>query len=63
VHPDHPLGQALARMGQTQQTALPVVSRANVRELLGIVTLTDVLAAYGVERADQLPSTELEGDD
>jgi CBS domain-containing protein len=27
---------------------LPVVSRANVHELVGIVTLADVLDAYGV---------------
>jgi CBS domain-containing protein len=53
---DQPLGQALARMGETRHTVLPVVSRANVRILLGIVTLPDVLNAYGVERPDQLPS-------
>jgi CIC family chloride channel protein len=56
VHVDQPLGQALARMGETRHTVLPVVSRANVRILLGIVTLPDVLKAYGVERPDQLPS-------
>ena len=49
LHPDQPLGQALARMGETQHSVLPVVSRANVHELLGIVTLPDVLRAYGVE--------------
>ena len=29
---------------------LPVVSRADVRQVIGIVTLRDVLAAYGVGR-------------
>ena len=48
MHPDHPLGLALARMGATHHTVLPVVSRANVRVMLGIVTLADILNAYGV---------------
>jgi CBS domain-containing protein len=30
---------------------LPVVSRANVHELVGIVTLQDVLDAYGVSHS------------
>ena len=50
VHADHPLGLALNRMGVTNQTVLPVVSRANARVLLGIVTLPDVLRAYGVDQ-------------
>ena len=58
VHVDQPLSQVLTRMGQSGHTLLPVVSRANVRELLGIVTLADVLRAYGVERLDQLDDTE-----
>jgi chloride channel protein, CIC family len=51
VHPDHTLGLALERMGTTKLHVLPVVSRANVRQLLGIVVLEDVLEAYGVGRA------------
>jgi CIC family chloride channel protein len=54
VHGDQPLGQALARMGETGHTVLPVVSRANARILLAIVTLDDVLRAYGVEHVDQV---------
>lgn len=50
VHEDQPLGQALARMGDTGHNVLPVVSRTNARALVGVVTLTDVLKAYGVER-------------
>jgi CIC family chloride channel protein len=63
VHGDQPLGQALARMGETHRTVLPVVSRASVRTLVGLVTLPDILAAYGVDRADQLTQAELEHDD
>jgi CIC family chloride channel protein len=54
VHADHPLSLALNRMGESNHTVLPVVSRANVRTLLGVVTLPDVLRAYGVE-ADRQP--------
>jgi len=48
VHPDHPLNVALERLGASKLEILPVVSRANVRELKGIVTLEDVLSLYGV---------------
>jgi len=48
VHPDHTLSLALERMGTTKLHVLPVVSRADVRQLLGIVVLADVLEAYGV---------------
>jgi CIC family chloride channel protein len=48
VHPDHPLNVALERMGASHLGILPVVSRANVCQLEGIVTLQDVLALYGV---------------
>ena len=48
AHSDHVLGVALERMGAAGLDVLPVVSRANVRELLGVITLAEVLAAYGV---------------
>jgi CIC family chloride channel protein len=48
LHLDHPLSLALERMGAFQVNALPVVNRANVHKLEGIVTLKDVLALYGV---------------
>jgi CIC family chloride channel protein len=48
VHGDHSLHLALDRMGASQLDLLPVVSRANVHHLQGIVTLQDVLALYGV---------------
>jgi CIC family chloride channel protein len=49
LHTDHSLEVALARMGETHTDLLPVVSRANVHELLGIVRLQDVLRSYGLE--------------
>jgi CIC family chloride channel protein len=48
LHVDHSLSLALERMGACQINAMPVVSRANIHKLEGIVTLKDVLALYGV---------------
>ncbi len=48
VHADHSLHFALERMGAAQLDTLPVVSRADVHKLEGIVTLQDVLDSYGV---------------
>jgi CIC family chloride channel protein len=48
VHGDHSLHLALDRMGACRLDLLPVVSRANVHHLQGVVTLRDVLALYGV---------------
>jgi CIC family chloride channel protein len=47
LHLDHTLAVALERMGSTRLDVLPVVSRADVHKLEGIVTLTDVLSFYG----------------
>ena len=48
VHADQGLDLALERMGENQIEILPVVSRADVHKLEGIVTLHDVLDSYGV---------------
>ena len=50
IHPDHSLSLALERMGTSGLNVLPVVSRANVRRLIGIITLDDILNAYGVAK-------------
>lgn len=54
VHADHPLYVALERMGMAKLDVLPVVSRADIHELLGIVVLPDVLNAFGVEGPDSV---------
>src|SRR4051812_3315985 len=54
VHNDQPLSRALARMRDNGHRVLPVVSRANARIMLGVVTLPDILKAYGVENAEDL---------
>jgi len=48
VHADQGLHLALERLGNNQLDLLPVVSRANAHQLLGVVTLRDVLQSYGV---------------
>ena len=48
VHSDQGLDMALERMGANKIDVLPVVDRANVHKLEGIVTLRDVLEFYGV---------------
>jgi chloride channel protein, CIC family len=58
LHPDHGLGVALERMGALRYNVLPVVSRANVRSLLGVVTLEDILAAYGVTGGGPYPGAQ-----
>jgi CIC family chloride channel protein len=49
VHPDENLEQALDRFGVRDQRRIPVVSRANPHELVGILHAWDVLNAYRAE--------------
>ncbi|MGB9489310.1 MAG: chloride channel protein [Terriglobales bacterium] len=53
VHSDQGLDLALERMGAHQIEVLPVVSRADIHKLEGVVTLHDVLDAYGVSARDR----------
>ena len=49
VHADHALHLALERMSSAHVDILPVVNRANVHKLEGVVTLKDVLDSYGID--------------
>jgi CBS domain-containing protein len=42
-------------MGAIRLNVLPVVSRENLRQLIGIVALNDVLDAYGVAKPADEP--------
>jgi CIC family chloride channel protein len=53
LHADHTFDIALQRMGATRLDVLPVVSRANLREMLGVVRLQDVLEAYGLNQKSE----------
>jgi len=48
AHSDHQVSYVLDRMRGEGIDALPVVSRADVHELQGVVTLARILASYGI---------------
>jgi CBS domain-containing protein len=50
VHTDHALHLALERMSKYHLDVLPVIHRADIHKLEGVVTLPDVLDAYGIDR-------------
>lgn len=52
VHPDHPIELAMQRMGEAGWSSLPVVDRADVSKLRGLITIADVLRAYGPRASD-----------
>jgi len=51
IHVDHTLDRALHKIAESGLPVLPVVSRANVRDLKGTISLDDILAAYRVNKA------------
>jgi CBS domain-containing protein len=55
VHPDESLSIALERMGAAGVDALPVVSRADIRRVLGVITMPEVLRAYGLQSVRYAP--------
>jgi len=50
VHEDQPLHLALERMGAANLDVLPVVSRANVHHMVGVIVLPSILDLYGLGR-------------
>jgi CIC family chloride channel protein len=48
VHPDHPIELALERMGMANLSVLPVLDRANVHLVRGIVHGDEILRSYGI---------------
>jgi CIC family chloride channel protein len=48
VHVDHPVSYALERMREGGVDVLPVVSRASIHEIGGVIGLREILEAYGV---------------
>lgn len=48
VHPDHSLDRALRKLGERDVRMLPVVSREDPSELLGVITLSDIMRAYRI---------------
>ena len=52
LHADHSLDVALRKLAGTGWDVLPVVSRDNVRQWKGTISLQDILAAYGIAHSD-----------
>jgi len=50
LHPDHTLDTAMHKIAESGLPVLPVVSRGNVRDVSGTISLDDILAAYRVNR-------------
>ncbi len=48
LHMDHPVDMALRRMAHSKLNVLPVVGRADIRDLKAVVSLQEILQAYGV---------------
>lgn len=48
VYADHPLSYALEQMRDNGIDVVPVVSRANIRQMNGVVTLGGILSTYGI---------------
>jgi CIC family chloride channel protein len=55
VHMDHALHLALERMSKYHLDVLPVIHRADIHKLEGVVTLRDLLDAYGFTNAGPEP--------
>jgi CBS domain-containing protein len=53
VHADHGLDVALRRMGEVHVDVMPVVRRDDIQQIIGVVTLPEILRAYGVDRPPQ----------
>ncbi|MCE2453882.1 MAG: CBS domain-containing protein, partial [Nitrospinae bacterium] len=47
AHPDQSLDSVMAKLGDRRISRLPVVSREDPTELLGIITAEDVIHAFG----------------
>ena len=51
LHPDQPLDVALRQIGEWP--LLPVIHRADFHNLQGIVSIADILAAYGAANDEE----------
>ena len=62
LHPDHPLDVALRRI--QSYPVLPVVHRANIHEMIGVISVQDVVEAYrraGSRADDKVPAHMVPG--
>jgi chloride channel protein, CIC family len=53
LHADQPLDLAMRRFAETGLKVLPVVSRTNIRDLKGTISMPDILAAYAIGKVEE----------
>jgi CIC family chloride channel protein len=53
LHADQSLDIAMRRLAETGLKVLPVVSRTNLRELKGTISMQDILAAYAMGKVEE----------
>ena len=53
LHADQPLDMAMRRLAESGLKALPVVSRTNLRDLKGTISMQDILAAYAMGKVEE----------
>jgi len=53
LHADQSLDMAMRRLSETGLKVLPVVSRTNIRELKGTISMQDILAAYTMGKVEE----------
>jgi tetratricopeptide (TPR) repeat protein len=53
LHADQSLDSAMRRLAETGLKVLPVVSRTNIRELKGTISMQDILAAYAMGKVEE----------
>jgi chloride channel protein, CIC family len=58
VHPDQTADVVLQRMGQSGSDVLPVLSRSDIHQLLGVIALHDMPSAYRSADEDEPTDTE-----
>ncbi len=61
LHVDQSLDFAMRRLAETGLKTLPVVSRTDVRELKGTISMEGILAAYAVGQVEQRTEPVLKG--
>jgi CBS domain-containing protein len=61
AHPDQSLDSVMAKLGSRRISRLPVVSREDPTQLLGIITAEDVILAFGKVRGEEAMDEEPSG--
>lgn len=52
VHPDHTLNWVMQQMGAYEVSLLPVITRGEAGQLVGVLTMTDIVRAYAQKKME-----------